>query len=109
MLLAALLRSLGHKVRFNTVSTVADGEFTHVFPEVFDRNSGEWMALDTTVRRSYPGWRPSKVTRERDWYGLGQANDTGGPAVMTPPVNSSTGLVLLGLGVAALWLLGGRR
>src|SRR5579872_3682643 len=68
MLVAALLLSLGHPVRFETVTTSKKyPDFTHVFAEVFDRSTGQWIPLDTTVARSYVGWYPERVTRAQGW------------------------------------------
>ena len=74
-LIAALLLSLGHPVRFQTVTTSRRSpQFIHVFAEVFNRKSGQWTPLDTTVARSYVGWYPERVTRSQAWQpmaGLG--------------------------------------
>lgn len=74
-LIAALLRTLGFQVRFNTVAADAEspGEFTHVFAEVLDPTTGQWTALDSTVPGSYPGWRPEQVYRAKAWRGMGDA------------------------------------
>lgn len=72
-LLAALLGSLGHKVRFNTIATSrTDKEFSHVFVEDLDRQTGQWVPLDTTVKNSYVGWYPPRITRSRTWGTLGR-------------------------------------
>lgn len=78
-LLAALLMSLGYKVRFNTVAAdpSAPWAFSHVFTEVFQRKSGQWISLDATVPASYPGWRPPRVFRSQSWRALGDATPPG--------------------------------
>jgi hypothetical protein len=78
VLTAALLRSLGFTVRFNTVAAVpsAPSQFSHVYVEVKERRSGKWIPLDTTVARSYPGWQPERITRMRTYQAMGDA----GPA-----------------------------
>lgn len=87
-LIAALLKSLGFKTRFNTVaSDSADPrQFTHVFAEVLDPATRQWTALDSTVQESYPGWRPTRVYREQDWKPMGDFaldNGTGLPIVQS--------------------------
>jgi Transglutaminase-like superfamily len=71
-LIAAMLRTLGFQVRFNTVAADASdpNEFTHVFAEVLDPTTGQWTAMDSTVPGSYPGWRPKNVYRARAWKGM---------------------------------------
>lgn len=73
VLLAALLQALGHKTRFVTVA--ADPEdpntFTHVYVEVYDRASGQWMPLDTTQAGAQPGWAPDRITRIKQWQPMG--------------------------------------
>jgi Transglutaminase-like superfamily len=77
MLIAALLKSLGFTTRFNTVAADAEDptQFSHVFCEVFDPTTQEWTALDSTVSGSYPGWRPTKVYRQKSWPTLGDPSD----------------------------------
>jgi hypothetical protein len=72
-LIAAMLKSLGFNTRFQTVAS--DGSdpdtFTHVYGEVeCPPGSGEWMGLDSTVERSFPGWRPETVYRSQAWPSL---------------------------------------
>lgn len=63
-LLAAMFQSLGYQTRFNTVSTGGDeDEFSHVYLEVQEKRSGQWIPLDTTVRQSFPGWHASDIRR----------------------------------------------
>jgi transglutaminase-like putative cysteine protease len=65
-LLAALALSLGFKARFRTVAVSSDPEhYTHVFAEVFEKRNRQWLALDTTVANSYPGWQPPDITRTK--------------------------------------------
>lgn len=77
MLIAAMLKSLGFNTRFTTVAADEDdpNQFTHVYCEAFDPSTQDWMALDSTVRDSYAGWRPSKVYRQKSWSPLGDAGD----------------------------------
>jgi transglutaminase-like putative cysteine protease len=53
-LMAALLGSLGYKCRFRTVAAdpTAPYAFSHVFTEVFQRKTGAWISLDSTVPQS---------------------------------------------------------
>jgi hypothetical protein len=76
MLIAALLRSLGYRVTFKTIANHADKQFSHVYTLVWDRYRQQWMALDTTVDRSYPGWEPEVITRQKRWR-LGDNTDPG--------------------------------
>lgn len=64
---AALLRSLGYSTRFKTVAPHAryPKEFSHVYLEARDKRSGRWVALDTTVKRSSPGWEPEIMYRSQ--------------------------------------------
>lgn len=73
MLICALMKSLGFRTRFNTVAADSDDpqQFTHVFAEVMDPQSGEWRAMDSTVPSSYPGWRPANVYRQKAWQPMG--------------------------------------
>lgn len=64
MLAAAMLNSLGYLTRFRTVAlNSSPGELSHVYVEVRDRQSGQWIPLDPTVARSWPGWQPEDVAR----------------------------------------------
>lgn len=75
-LLAALLQSIGHKTRFQTVATRGQ-DFSHVYCEVLTPRG--WTALDTTVPGSSVGWKVQNVTRAKAWQqpagmaGLGDA------------------------------------
>lgn len=66
-LLAAMFESLGFETRFNTISVAEDpqDDFSHVFLEVKVRSTGEWLPVDTTVRSSYPGWKPANARRQK--------------------------------------------
>ena len=81
-LLAALLGSIGFKTRFVTVAgdPAEPDEFSHVYLEVKDRQSGQWVPLDTTEQNAVPGWAPTKVTRRKEWAGMGAP---AGSAAMT--------------------------
>jgi hypothetical protein len=73
ILTSALLASLGYKVRFKTVAAVASDpkQFSHVYAEVLDKFTRQWIPLDTTVARSYVGWAPEKITRSKSYGTLG--------------------------------------
>lgn len=63
-LIAAMLQWLGYQTRFRTVALLdAPQEFSHVYVEVRDKRSGQWIPLDATVARSWPGWEPDDVAR----------------------------------------------
>jgi len=65
-LTAAMLESLGFETRFNTISTGADPDaFTHVYTEVKDKTTRNWLPIDTTVRTSFPGWQPRDIRRTK--------------------------------------------
>jgi hypothetical protein len=76
-LIAALLKSLGFRTRFCTVAADSEDprQFTHVYAEVQDPGSQQWISLDSTVKASYPGWRPDNVYREQAWKPMGDASD----------------------------------
>lgn len=101
-LIAALLMALGHRVRPVTVSTEPDpfqGQFNHVYAEVFDRSQQRWVPIDTTAAAAFPGWRPSlNIYRRQAWTpmaglparrrGLGDGDPlitTGGGLTINPP------------------------
>jgi transglutaminase-like putative cysteine protease len=77
MLMAAMLASLGYQTRFRTVALAGEQEFSHVYAEVRDKQTGQWIPVDTTVRRSYPGWEPENVDRSVS-YGTDDAMSGGG-------------------------------
>lgn len=61
---AAMLQWLGYQTRFRTVSLIdAPAELSHVYVEVRDKHTGDWVPLDSTVARSWPGWEPDNVAR----------------------------------------------
>ncbi len=75
-LLAALLQSIGYKTHFVTVAGDASAprEFSHVYLEAQNRQTGQWIPLDTTEPKAQPGWQPKRVSRRRTWLGgLGQS------------------------------------
>ena len=76
-LLAALLRSLGYQTDFRTVAMndSPDG-YSHVYAVVQDKQTGQWIPLDTTVERAYPGWEPDQIAREQT-YGPMNSNSGG--------------------------------
>lgn len=71
MLVAALLMSLGIRSTFITVATGPDRQFSHVYAAAFIRDKNNWLPLDTTVDRSFPGWQPERVTRIKTYAGMG--------------------------------------
>jgi transglutaminase-like putative cysteine protease len=63
-LAAAMLQWLGYQTRFSTVAMIdAPEDLSHVYVEVRDKRTGQWLPLDTTVARSWPGWKPDDVAR----------------------------------------------
>jgi hypothetical protein len=100
MLIAALLKSIGFKTRFTTVA--ADDEdpqqFSHVFAEALDPTTRQWTALDSTVPRSFPGWRPDNVYRTQSWKPMGDWTSLiAGDPMGTQQVDPSTGQILQNL------------
>jgi len=92
MLLAALYECLGMETRFNTVSTGGEhDEFSHVFCEVRERLTKQWIPVDTTVRQSYPGWSSREIRRSQ----IRQAR---------PPADRNIGLLAGILAAGALYL-----
>jgi len=64
MLAAALLNSLGYLTRFRTIALKdSPDELSHVYVEVFHRQSKQWIPLDPTVARAWPGWQPDDAAR----------------------------------------------
>lgn len=59
-LLAALLLSIGHPVRFVALG-FKGGPYAHVICET--KLGNLWVPLDTTVKDSFFGWTPPGVTR----------------------------------------------
>src|ERR1019366_4446161 len=76
-LIAALLKSLGFNTRFCTVAADSEDpqQFTHIYAEVQAPETQQWVPLDSTVPRSYPGWRPDNVYRSKAWKPMGDASD----------------------------------
>lgn len=92
-LMAALLGSLGYKTRFKTVAAdpSAPYAFSHVYIEIFQRKTGQWIALDSTVPQSFPGWQPPRIFRQKTWRTMGDPPD---PAtISTPGASSSSGKI----------------
>jgi len=78
MLLATLLQLNGHDTRFRTVALHSSpDEFSHVYVEVRDRQTGQWLPVDTTIQTAYPGWQPDDVARSQT-YGTMRPPNTGG-------------------------------
>ncbi len=89
-LIAALLNSLGYQTRFQTMA-LRDSidDLSHVYVEVYDRQSRQWMPVDTTVARSYPGWEPDDVARRVNY------SPTGGGSALIEGLLTVAGLLLL--------------
>lgn len=77
VLIAALLEAIGYQTRFKTVGVAGEYEFTHVYAEALNPDTGQWTALDTTVDDAYPGWQPPDITRAKEWKGLGRMGRLG--------------------------------
>lgn len=90
-LMAALLGSLGYKTRFKTVAAdpSAPYAFSHVYIEIFQRKTGQWISLDSTVPQSYPGWQPPRIFRSKAWRTMGQV--TSGSDLATKVWNAGPG------------------
>ena len=96
-LIAALLASLGYKTRFSTVAAdpSAPWAYSHVFTEVFQRRTGQWISVDSTVPQSVPGWKPPRVFRAQAWRAMGSLADDAttttvpGGATATGPISKS--------------------
>ena len=72
VLQAALLNSLGFQTRFLVMALrTSPDDYSHVYTEVFDRRSGGWVPVDTTVARSWPGWMPDDVARSQAYAPTG--------------------------------------
>jgi transglutaminase-like putative cysteine protease len=77
-LLAALLRSLGYQTDFRTVAmNDSPDEYSHVYAVVQDKQTGQWIPLDTTVERAYPGWEPDQIAREQTYGPMNPTNSGG--------------------------------
>ena len=64
VLQAAMLNSLGYQTRFRTVALRDSADdLSHVYVEVLEKSSRQWIPVDTTVARAYPGWQPENVAR----------------------------------------------
>jgi hypothetical protein len=97
-LTVALLRSIGIPARFETIAIDASKEFVHVFPLAGIRRMGkvvEWMPLDTTVPRAYPGWKAPVTTREKLWDPLSGLGRLGvGPEATAQPLSQKANTIL---------------
>lgn len=63
-LAAAMLGWLGYQTRFKTMALIdSPQELSHVYLEVRDKRTRQWVPLDATVARSWPGWEPDNVAR----------------------------------------------
>jgi len=79
ILISSLAESLGHPARLVVIGTTSPA-YSHIYPEILDRNSGIWLACDAAsppgngFGESYPN--PSRVTRlqitDRDRVRFGQ-------------------------------------
>lgn len=64
MLADAMLRSLGYMTRYRTVAMRSDPQpLTHVYLEVQEKQTGQWLSVDPTVARAWAGWQPEGVAR----------------------------------------------
>lgn len=55
--LAALLISIGYRVEYVVISVPGRGDnYSHIYPRVFLRSRGDWMALEATARQRPMGW-----------------------------------------------------
>ncbi len=66
-LLVALARTLGYDATFKTVAVAREDPtaYSHVYAVARDKVTGEWVALDPTVKTAYPGWEPPDISRSR--------------------------------------------
>lgn len=97
-LIAAMLRSLGYNVQFKTVATsrMAPGMFSHVYPIVQDKRTGQWVPLDSTVPTSFAGWEPPMIFRQQTypmprlgddvWSAVTNPTGINPPGVYAPPL-----------------------
>jgi hypothetical protein len=90
VLAASMLNSLGYETRFRVVALHGSpDEYSHVYVEVRDKTTGDWIPLDPTVEQSYPGWEAEDVARSQS-YGT------------IPPAGSSDTSPFVALGLLAL-------
>jgi transglutaminase-like putative cysteine protease len=95
-LLASLLLSLGFQVRPVTVAAdPLSTDFSHVYLEVQDRATGNWIPLDTTVFKATPGWKPRNVARQRAWRGMGQDTSYTASYIAPSPTTAQALVALL--------------
>jgi transglutaminase-like putative cysteine protease len=67
-LAAGMLGWLGYQTRFKTISLMDEPEtLSHVYVEVRDKRTGQWVPLDSTVARSWPGWEPENIARSVEY------------------------------------------
>ena len=80
--------ALGYQTNFKTMA-MKDSveEFSHVYPEVRDKRTRQWIPLDPTVATSWPGWEPENIGRSRT-YGP----NTPAPGGPSPLVSALVGL-----------------
>ncbi len=95
MLAAAMLAALGYQTNFKTIA-MKDSveEFSHVYPEVRDKRTRQWIPLDPTVATSWPGWEPENIGRSRTY----------GPNTPAPGGPSPLVSALVGLGALFLFI-----
>jgi len=94
LLLAALLASLGYETRFKTISMHGEDDYSHVYAQVRDKRTGQWVSLDSTVERAYPGWEPDDISRAATYGAM--------PSKPALSAESVIGLGFLALGFLAL-------
>jgi len=77
LLVAALARTRGYQTDFRTVAMHgSEGDYSHVYALVRDKETGEWVPMDTTVERAWAGWEPEHIARERT-YGAASGSSGG--------------------------------
>ena len=69
-LLAALNLAIGSIVRIVTVAHIVPDNFSHVYLQVLC-NKRDWIAYDTVVKKSYPGWEPEQYYVKAIWQADG--------------------------------------
>jgi predicted transglutaminase-like cysteine proteinase len=97
VLAATVLNSLGFETRFRTVALHGSpNEYSHVFVEVRDKTTGDWISLDPTVEQSYPGWEAEDVARSQSYATIPPAGSFN-PLKTLLEINGMVGLALAAL------------
>lgn len=79
-LLASLLESIGHETQFKVIAINGSRQFSHVYIQVRDKATGQWIPLDATVDQATPGWEAPNISRARTWSTLNGLGDAAQPA-----------------------------